>query len=168
MSDYVRYIDKTRDYYRAAGYKHDYAWESNDACAIAPVVPELSGAKIGLVTTASMVRLGEDGVDLETPRFMGSNKLEVFPVPANWPVDRLRSTSEDHDRFQTDMADVGAYFPKDLLAAMADEGVIGSVADVSWRILPNYSKRKVTNVDAPEVLRQMRDAGVDAAVITPV
>jgi hypothetical protein len=99
---------------------------------------------------------------------MGGNKLEVFSLPTDWPVARLRSTSEDHDRYQTDMADVGAYFPKDALVDLAAAGVIGSVADECWRILPNYSKRKVTSIDAPEVLRRARRAGVDAIALTPV
>jgi len=66
------------------------------------------------------------------------------------------------------MADFGAYFPKDLLGELAEEGVIGSFADEVWRILPNYSKRKVENVDAPEVLRRAQAQQVDALAITPV
>ena len=66
------------------------------------------------------------------------------------------------------MSDVGAYFPKDEFQSLASDGVIGSFADECWRILPNYSKRKVCNVDAPEVLRRVRAAHVDAVVLTPV
>ena len=168
MSEYVRYIDKTRDYYRSAGYSKDYAWAANDECALSPLDKPLNEARIGLVSTASMVTLDDNGVALEPTRMMGSNKLEVFSLPTDWPVARLRSTSEDHDRYQTDMADVGAYFPKDALVDLAATGVIGSVADECWRILPNYSKRKVTSIDAPEVLRRARRAGVDAIALTPV
>jgi D-proline reductase (dithiol) PrdB len=168
MTEHVRYIDKTRAYYRKAGYTQDYAYADHDDCAFAPFTKALAVARIGLVGTASMVRLGEGGVPLETSRITGTSKLEVFSVDADWPVARLKSTSEDHDRFQTDMADVNAYFPKDHLRAFADEGIIGSFAEECWRILPNYSKRKVSNVDAPEVLRRAREAGVDAVVLTPV
>lgn len=168
MSEFVRYIDKTRDYYRTQGYTKDYAWAANEECALATLGKPLSEARIGLVSTAAMVTLDDDGEALEPTRMMGSNKLEVFDLPTDWPVARLRSTSEDHDRFQTDMVDVGAYFPKDMLVDLAAEGVIGSVADECWRILPNYSKRKVITVDAPEVLKRARTAGVDAIALTPV
>lgn len=168
MTDHVKYIDKTRDYYRSIGYKQDYQWARNDTCAFTPLTKPLSECRIGLVSTAAMVTLGEDGEDLEPVRMMGSNQLEVFSLPSDWPVARLRSTSEDHDRFQTDMADFGAYFPKDMLRTLADDGVIGSFADECWRILPNYSKRKVENVDAPEVLRRAQAQQVDALAITPV
>ena len=168
MTDHVKYIDKTRDYYRKAGYSRDYAWAQNDTCAFTPFSKPLSETRIGLVSTAAMVTLGPDGEDLEPVRMMGSSQLEVFSLPSDWPVARIRSTSEDHDRFQTDMADIGAYFPKDLLQQLADEGVIGGFADECWRILPNYSKRKVETVDAPEVLRRAREQNVDAVAITPV
>ena len=112
-----------------------------------------------------MVTLDAKGEAREPVRMMGSNQLEVFSLPTDWPASRLRSSSEDHDRFQTDMAD---FFPKDLLGELADEGLIGGFADEVWRILPNYSKRKVENVDAPEVLRRARAQQVDALAITPV
>ena len=49
-----------------------------------------------------------------------------------------------------------------------DEGVIGSFADDVWRILPNYSKRKVSTVDAPEVYRRACNQEVDAIALVPV
>ena len=168
MTEHVRYIDKTSEYYRNAGYSQDYAWAANDSCAFTPLTKPLAECRIGLVSTASMVRLGEDGQPIETTRIVGSSKLEVFSVNADWPVARLKSTSVDHDRFQTDMADVNAYFPKDHLRAFAEEGVSAGFAEDCVRILPNYSKRKVSNVDAPEVLRRMRAAEVDAVVLTPI
>ena len=168
MTEHVRYIDKTRDYYRNAGYTQDYAWADNEECAFTPLTKPLAECRIGLVSTASMIRVGEDGQPLETTRIVGSSKLEVFSVNSDWPVARLRSTSVDHDRFQTDMVDVNAYFPKDHLRAFAEEGIISGFAEECVRILPNYSKRKVSNVDAPEVLRRMREAGVDAIVLTPI
>jgi len=168
MAEHVKYIDKTREYYRSIGYTQDYQWAQNDACAFTPLTKPLNECRIGLVSTAAMVTLDDQGEALEPVRMMGSNKLEVFSLPTDWPLSRLRSTSEDHDRFQTDMADFGAYFPKDLLGELAEEGVIGSFADEVWRILPNYSKRKVENVDAPEVLRRAQAQQVDALAITPV
>ena len=168
MTDHVRYIDKTRDYYRSVGYTQDYQWARNESCGFTPLSKPLRECKIGLVSTAAMVTLADDGTELEPVRMMGSNKLEVFSLPSDWPLSRVRSTSEDHDRFQTDMADFGAYFPKELLKELAEDGIIGGFADECWRILPNYSKRKVEHVDAPEVLQRARALDVDAVAITPV
>lgn len=166
--EHVPYIDKTHAYYRAQGYSRDYAWAQNDLCGFAELTKPISKSRIGLVSTASLVRLDENGRPLDASRIMGSSVLEVFPIASDWPATRLRSTSEDHDRFQTDMSDLGAYFPKDHLLNFAGEGLIGSFTEICWRILPNYSKRKVVKVDAPEVLRQVNENSVDAVVLTPV
>ena len=168
MTEHVQYIDKTRAYYRRAGYTQDYGWANNDGCALTPLPKPLKDCRVGLVSTASLVRISDQGEALDASRIMGTSRLEVFELDSDWPSDRLRSTSEDHDRFQTDMTDVGAYFPKDALKALADQGHIAGFAQTCWRILPNYSKRKVSHVDAPEVLRLARAAGVDAMLITPV
>ena len=168
MIEHVQYIEKTSVYYRNEGYSRDYAWADHDECAFTPLSKPLSDSRIGLVTTASMVTLSETGEPLETARIMGSNKLEVSSLPSKWPPERLRSTSEDHDRFQTDMTDLGAYLPKEHLRDLAKGDEIGSFADEIWRILPNYSKRKVSAVDAPEVLGRAKAQGVDAMVLAPV
>lgn len=168
MVEHVCYIEKTRDYYRRAGYVRDYAWAKNVVCAFTRLTKPLSECRIGLVSTASIVRLDPRLEPIDKTQIMGSSKLEVYPVSARWPVDRLRPTSEDHDRFQTDMKDVNAYFPKDHLRSFAKEAIIGSFADECLRILPNYSQRKVLNVDAPEVLRRYREGGVDAVILTPI
>ena len=105
---------------------------------------------------------------MEEVRLIGGNALEVFPVPSDTPGSRLRSTSEDHDRAQTDMQDIDAFFPITRLREFAAEGVVGSLSRNFTRTLPNYSTRKVLNVDAPEILRLCREDGVDAALLAPV
>ena len=123
---------------------------------------------MALVTTAQFVIVDEQGVAKEPRRLIGTNALEVFTIPSTWPTERLRCTSQDHDRYQTDMRDVNAYLPLDRLREFVQEGVIGSLAKECYRALPNYSQRKTTMVDAPEILRRCREDAVDAALLTPV
>jgi hypothetical protein len=164
----VRYIDKTRDYYRREGYQRDYLWATFADGPFTPLRKPVRECRVMLVSTASLVILDADGRPTEEARMQGTNALEVFPVPSDLPVARLRSASEDHDRFQTDMADVDAYFPLTRLRELAAAGEIGSLAPEALRLLPNYSHRKVLTVDAPEVLRRARAAAVDAVLLTPV
>lgn len=166
--DHVRYIDKTRDYYRREGYLRDYRWAQFSDGPFTPLTKPVARSKLMLISTAALVMLDAQGQPLETPRVIGTNALEVFPVPMDWPLERLRSVSTDHDRFQTDMADVNAYFPLARLRELEAEGAIGGLAGEALRLLPNYSHRKVLQVDAPEVLRRAREQGVDAALLTPV
>jgi hypothetical protein len=165
---YVRYIDKTREYYRQQGYPAAYKWAHFTDGPFAPLRKPIAQCRVMLVSTASLVILDEQGRPTERPQVLGTNALEVFPVPSELPVARLRSTSVDHDRFQTDMADPDAFFPLTRLRELAAAGEIGSLAGEALRLLPNYSHRKVLTVDAPEVLRRARADAVDAVLLTPV
>ena len=64
--DHVEYIDKTQTYYRSQGYTRDYAWAENDTCAFTPLAKPLRESRIGLVSTASLVRLDDAGDPLES------------------------------------------------------------------------------------------------------
>lgn len=166
--DFVPYIDKTRDYYRGEGYARDYRWAHNTDGPFTPLAKPLSRCRVMLVSTASIVMLDDAGRPTETLPVMGGRDLEVFPVPSDLPLERLRSTSEDHDRVQTDMSDSNAYFPLERLREFVAEGVLGSLAPEALRLVPNYSQRKTLTVDAPEVLRRAREQAVDAVLLSPV
>ena len=99
---------------------------------------------------------------------LGTNELEVFTAPSDWPAARILSTSEDHDRYQTDMNDINAFFPTTRMREFLREEVFGSLSRNYYRTLPNYSHRKTTEVDGPEILRQCREDHVDVALLTPV
>lgn len=166
--EHVRYIDKTRDYYRREGYLRDYRWAHYTDGPFAPLAKPLAESRAMLIATCSLVMLDERGEPLERPRVIGTNALEVFPVPSDLPLERLQQASTDHDRFQTDMTDLGAYFPLAHLRDMVAAGELGSLAPEALRLIPNYSQRKVLNVDAPEVLRRAREQAVDVALLVPV
>jgi len=166
--DYIRYIEKTHEYYRGQGYDKTYNYAYNKDIPFVPLKKPLSECRVTLVTTASFQLLGEEGLPLEEPRMLGTNIMEVFTVPSDWPFDRILSTSEDHDRYQTDMNDVNAYFPITRMQEFLKDGLFGSLSKNYYRTLPNYSHRKTIEVDAPEILRQCREDNVDVALLTPV
>jgi len=126
------------------------------------------GCRVTLVTTAQFLLLSEEGLPLEEPRMLGTNELEVFTAPSDWPADRILSTSEDHDRYQTDMNDVNAFFPTTRMREFLEEGVFASLSRNYFRTLPNYSHRKTMEMDGPEILRQCLEDQVDVALLTPV
>ena len=168
MTEHVPYIDKTREYYQREGYARPYSWAQNMDGPFSPLTKPLARCRLMLVSTASIVLLDDAGRPTETMPVMGGRDLEVFPVPSDIPLERLRSTSEDHDRAQTDMSDLNAYFPLERLREFVAEGVLGSLASEALRLVPNYSQRKTLTVDAPEVLRRAREQEVDAVVLSPV
>jgi len=166
--DYIRYIDRTHEYYRSLGYEKTYNYAHNVDIPFTPLKKPLSESRVTLVTTASFVLMDEEGLPLEEPMMLGTNALEVFTAPSDWPADRILSTSEDHDRYQTDMEDVNAFFPTKRMQEFLKEGIFGSLSKNYYRTLPNYSHRKTTEVDGPEIVRQCREDNVDVALLTPV
>jgi len=166
--EYIRYIDKTHEYYRSLGYDKTYDYAHNEDIPFTPLSKPLCESRVALVTTASFVLLDETGEPLEEAKMTGTNALEVFTVPSDWPASRIRSTSEDHDRYQTEMADIEAFFPTTHLQEYLEAGVFGSLSANFYRALPNYSHRKSTDVDGPEILRQCLADNVDVALLTPV
>ena len=168
QSEFVRYIDKTRAYYRREGYTRDYRWAHHTEAPFAAPIKPLAQSRAMLISTASLALLDEDGHALDAMPIIGTQALEVFPVPSDLPEDRILYVVGNHDRAQSDMSDVNSYFPIGRLREFAAEGVLGSLATDFFRLKENYSQRKTLEVDAPEVLRRCREDKVDVALLTPV
>jgi D-proline reductase (dithiol) PrdB len=164
----INYIDRTHEYYRSLGYDKTYNYAQNKDIPFTPLKKPLSECRVTLVTTASFLLLDEEGHPMEAHRILGTNELEVFTAPSDWPADRIVSTSDDHDRYQTDMKDVNAFFPITRMQEFLKEGLFGSLSKNFYRTLPNYSHRKTMEVDGPEILRQCLEDNVDVALLTPV
>ena len=64
--------------------------------------------------------------------------------------------------------DAGGYQPWALQVLELREGRIGGVAPRFQTIHFEYSQRKTLAVDAPEILKQMREDRVDVAVLTAI
>lgn len=160
---HVRYIDKTRDYYRGQGYDAPYRWAHFEDIPFTPLARPLSGCRVGLVTTGEMAVVGEPDAEDDD-----DVARDVYSLPTDIPVEQLFSRKEAYDRFATTLDDVGAYLPLTHLRALAAEGRIKDIAPRLHVIYSQYSQRKTMTVDAPEILRQMREDRVDVAVLTAI
>lgn len=166
--DYIRYIDRTHEYYRSQGYEKSYEYAHNEDIPFTPLRKPLAECRVTLVSTANFVLLDSDGNAMEALGVMGTKELDVHTCPSDWAVERIMSTSQDHDRYQTDMEDVNAFFPITRMREFLADGTFGSLSRDFYRTLPNYSARKTTEVDGPEILRRCLADGVDVALLTPV
>jgi hypothetical protein len=161
---HVRYIDKTRAYYEAEGYGKPYDWAHFDDIPFTPfasVGKPLSQCRVGVVTTSEMARRGVE-LEPDDPRRL------VYSLPTDIPVGELYSRKAAYDRYATSLDDVDSYLPLTHLHRFAAEGKIGGVAPRFQMIHSDYSQRKTLTVDAPEILRQMREDRVDVAVLAAV
>jgi hypothetical protein len=159
---HVRYIDKTREYYRREGYDTPYRWAHLDDVPFVRPARPLAECRVGLVTTSEMALIGEPGV------WDDSAACDVYALPIDTPVERLYSKKESYDRHATTLDDVDSYLPLTRLAECAAAGRIGALAPRFQVLYSQYSQRKTMTVDAPEILRQMREDRIDVAVLTAI
>jgi len=162
--DHVRYIDKTREYYAGEGYARPYRWAHFDDIPFTRLTRPLAGCRVGLVTSSEMAVLGEPGPwddEADAAR-------DVYALPTATPTGKLYTKKEAFDRYETTLDDVESYLPITRLREHANQGRIRDVAPRFQVVHSQYSQRKTMTVDAPEVLRQMQEDGVDVAVLTAV
>ena len=51
---FVSYIDKSREYYLARGYRNPYRWARYEDAPFAPLAKPLNQSRVALITTASL------------------------------------------------------------------------------------------------------------------
>jgi hypothetical protein len=160
---HVRYIDKTREYYRAEGYDRPYRWAHFDVIPFTPLAKPLADCRVGLITSSEMA------IRDEPPPVADDDPLrDPYSLPSDTPVARLYSRKTAYDRFATTLDDVDAYLPLTRLRELAASGRIGSLAPRFQCVFSQYSQRKTLGVDAPRILEWLREDRVDVAVLTAV
>ena len=164
--DYVRYMERTREYYLAEGYKTAYKWAHFEDVPFAALKKPLAQCRVGLVTTSDIALKTETGEhEKHDPATLAGN---VYSIPFDTQPERLYSRNEHYDRHATTLDDVNAYCPVVRLRELAAAGRIGSVAPRFHGVYTSYSQRVTMERDAPEVLKRCREDGVDVVLLTPV
>jgi len=154
----IRYMERTRDYYRALGYSNDYVWAHFEEVPFARLGKPLAKARIGLVTTAGPP--GGYPRDAKGWRHPWSGPTTEQPAKL--------ATDMAWDRESTHTDDVGTFLPIEVMKELAAEGVIGGLAARFHGVPTEYSQRKTSEQDAPQVLERLRDDGADAAILCPL
>ena len=159
---FVSYIDRTREFYMAQGYANPYQWAYFDEVPFTRLPVALSECRLTLITTASPVReesSSEGGLPM--PK-------EVSSGPTASPPERLYTEDLAWDKGATHTDDLDSFFPIHRLQEFADSGRIGGLAARYHGVPTEYSQRRTTERDAPEILRRCREDGVEAALLVPL
>ena len=132
------------------------------AATSAPFVdgPPLTARRIAIVTSAALHRRGE------LPFPPGSAELRV--LPASLPTRDMVMThvSINFDRSGWSR-DANLAYPIDRLRELAEQGVIGSVADAHYSVMGSTDPRTMV-ATADAMAHGMRAEGVDAVLLCPV
>jgi D-proline reductase (dithiol) PrdB len=122
--------------------------------------PPLSQRRAAIVSTAGLQRLGDETFTRE------SGDYRVIPkelAASDFYMSHL-STNFDRTGFQQD---VNVVFPIDRVKELAEEGVIGSVADFHYSFMGAMPPGQMES-SARRMAGLLKDDGVDAVILCPV
>lgn len=152
----VQYMERTRDYYRAQGYKTDYQWAHHTDTPFTALSRSLSKCRAGVVSTAMP----------DTERGRSQRQLYstlCVPIPKS-----LHTAELSWHKAVTHTDDVNSFLPLEQLLVLEDEGGIGSLAPRFHSVPTEYSQRNTLEHDAPEILERLREDEVDIAILVPL
>ena len=131
-------------------------------------VPEkpLNDCTVALITSSGLIRKSDTPFDLANPA--GDPTYRVIPSVTRAAELTLSIVSTNWDRSGFAM-DLNVLFPIDRLKELADERVVGAVADEHFAFMGSiFDIDPVVQQSAPEVGRRLKTAGVDVALLVPV
>jgi len=164
MSMYVRYIDKTRDYYLSKGYPRAYQWAHFEDVPFARLSKPLSESRVVLVSTSEIAERGSEEPQAEGHQSAGG----VYSIASGVPAEQLFSRTRSYDRGATTIDDVDAYYPTTGLHEAVASGRIKSLTSRFHGVYNTYSQRHTIERDCPEVLRRCREDGAEVAILSAV
>jgi len=152
----IKYIERTRDYYRAQGFKADYQWARNTEVPMHSLGKPLSECRATIITTAV--------AEPDIPKPIRQAASYFFDqAPAAFDVSEL---SWDKETTHTD--DRQSYFPLEILKEFRSEGLIGDLAPRFHFVPTEYSQRHTLDHDAPATLEACIADEVDVAFLVPL
>ncbi len=123
--------------------------------------PPLAERRVALVTTAGLHRLGDDAFSVVD--------LSYRVIPADVDLDTLTMTHSSVHFDRTGFRqDVNTVFPLDRLRELAEEGVVGSVADHHYSLMGAGWPPAMIGPTCDELARTLVGDGVDAVCLVPV
>ena len=152
----IRYIERTKHYYRAQGFEQDYLWAMNTDVPFTQPNSALETARITIVTTAV--------VEPSIPKPIRTAKSYSFSeVPAHFDT-----TEVSWDKVTTHTNDRESYFPIKALKDRISAGEVGHLAPRFHFIPTEYSQRHTRNEDAPLITQHCLEDEVDLAILIPL
>ncbi len=150
----VNYMERTRHYYRALGYPNDYVWAHFEDTPFVRLAKPLSRTRVALITTAAPP-------DYDGVRRVWSGDVSAAPS-------RLHTDHVAWDKESTHTEDRESFLPIEAASKLAAEGMFAGLTARFHGAPTEYSQRKTREVDAPEILKRVREDGADAALLTPL
>lgn len=159
---HVSYIDKSRGYYGAQGYPQAYQWAYHHEVPFAALEKPLAKCRIGLITTSFFER------NINETTVAGTGTKEPYAALCSDALGGLYNKDLFWDKDNTHTDDLDTYLPINRLREFAAQGRIGSLADRFYGVPTDYSHRRTTRRDAPQILEFAQHDELDAVVLVPL
>ncbi|MBT3535978.1 MAG: hypothetical protein HN478_19000 [Rhodospirillaceae bacterium] len=158
----VEYMKTIREKYSKLGYD-PYGWhKAEDSPPWTPLAKPLSDCKIGMMSTAGTYVAGQEA-------YFYKDDTSHRIIPSATPMEGLRFSHLTENYLPDARRDPNCAFPLEPLRTLADEGVIGSVADNVFSCMGAvYSKRRVDEELAPAMYEAFAREGVEVAYLVPL
>src|SRR3954466_7870089 len=140
--EFVGYMQRTREYYRALGYEKDYVWAHYEDVPFARLGKPLADVRIGMVTTAHPP--DKSNHDAKGVRHVWSGQVDPLPM--------LNTDNLAWDRESTHTQDRESFLPIEAMNGWVHEGLIAGITARFHGAPTGYSQKKTNEVDAPEIL----------------
>lgn len=155
----VKYMERTRRYYRAMGYKKDYVWATFEDVPFAKLKGALSDTRIGFITTARL----SDKSNILADRTKAVWSCDINTIPPNLVTEHLA-----WDKDSTHTEDQESFLPIDAARGQIKQGIFASPGVRLHGVPTEYSQRKTMEEDAPQILAGLQEDGADAAFLFPL
>jgi D-proline reductase (dithiol) PrdB len=157
----VDYIERTREQYSALGYA-PYQWVESDTPPPWAALPQpLAECTVGLIGSGGVYQSGQVA-------FHYRDDVSFRIIDTHAPTTRLRATHFAYDLTDA-RRDPNVVFPVDTLRGLADERVIGALAERAYAFMGGiYSSRRVRERLAPEIADRVVRDSVDVVLMVPV
>ncbi|MCC6717159.1 MAG: hypothetical protein IT555_04685 [Acetobacteraceae bacterium] len=152
----VAYMERTRAYYRALGYKADYVWAHHDDVPFTRLAKPLAASRVALLTTAS---------PLDASNKDAKGWRHVWSAPVDPAPDKLDTHDLSWDKETTHTNDRESFLPLAAARRLAAEGRIAGLTPRFHGVPTEYSIRKTRTQDAPDALTRLHEDGADAAIL---
>ena len=156
MDDFIPYMERTRLFYRAQGFKKDYVWAQFATIPFQPLRKPLTDSRVTIVTTAVA------HPDIPKPVRIAES-IPFSDVPEHFDTSELA-----WDKDSTHTKDRQSYFPLEVLQQLAAEKMILDLAPRYHFVPTQYSHRATIEDDAPAISAACIEDQVDIALLVPL
>lgn len=157
---YVSYIDKSREYYQAAGYEQPYRWAAFDTVPFTRLSKPLAECNVAAITTSFLHHHDSEHGAPATDKI-------VYHHPVADAPDSMFTDDLSWDKQATHTDDTESFLPLGALGALASAGRVGQLNDRFFGVPTEYSQRR-TGLDAETIAGWCADDGVDIALLVPL